>query len=109
MSASHHVEQAIDLLKSIELSTIEVHGQSGDARYLRLQLAGIHATLALAEQQSIANLIAVATHDEDRIQGELRGEIVQTIRGDHPNADGILIRHAKIGESFRRIREGLGL
>lgn len=62
----NHSEVAIDALESIELVTAEVYGQAPDQRELRLRIAEVHATLAVAEQQRIANVIAVQQHEEQQ-------------------------------------------
>lgn len=54
-----HKETALELLGSIRLDTGDLYDQSPSARKLRVELAQVHVTLALVEQQRIANLIAL--------------------------------------------------
>lgn len=54
-----HKEQATNLLESIHLDTNDIYEQTPEARGIRLDLALVHATLYAAEQQRIANLIAL--------------------------------------------------
>jgi hypothetical protein len=52
-----HGEVATDLLESIHLNTGDVYDQSDKAQHLRLTLSQVHATLHLAEQTRLANLL----------------------------------------------------
>lgn len=55
-----HKQQALDLLGSVHLDTGDVYDQSIGADATVTAAAEVHATLYLAEQQRIANLIALA-------------------------------------------------
>jgi hypothetical protein len=52
-----HKETTIDLLESITLDTEAIYGQNYEDQQLRISLAQVHATMYLAEQQKILNMI----------------------------------------------------
>ena len=78
-----HAAEAVNFLGAV---TYDTHGD--DDR--KVQLAQVHATLALVEQQRIANLIALWTVSEE-------------------DAELLLRAGVKLGGSIIKIREGLSL
>lgn len=96
------IDHAAEARKAIESAyPIALPYDSAEAQYHgALMEAQVHATLALVEQQRIANLIAVATWNANTLRtGGSR---------DGKPADRE-VENARVDRLFSEIREGLGL
>lgn len=96
------IDHAAEARKAIEYAyPIVLPYDSAEAQYHgALMEAQVHATLALVEQQRIANLIAVATWNANTLRtGGSR---------DGKPADRE-VENARVDRLFSEIREGLGL
>lgn len=94
------VDRADEAIFALERADKQGDDALGDA--LRLE-ALVHATLALAEQQRLANMIALVARN-DRVQ-EMHGS-AGTIDGRSVTAAQVQARNEAI---FVEVRQGLGL
>lgn len=103
-------EQRVDHAAEAEIVLARADKQGGDdlADALRLE-ALVHATLAVAEQQRIANLLAVSIYDRGVLTDLILGVEPRDVAKDHPERAQIEDMHRRLAKSFLEIAIALGV